>query len=288
MNNIFNEVFGRTDTAYLTPIEIALGVDENGMTTARRLYEFLELNPSNYSRWVKSNITENQFAEEGIDYWALVMEDERGFNPNPTQDFKLTAHFAKKLSVKGNSEKAEQAREYFARLEERVKAVVIDRSQLDPGTQLMLQLAENISRHELEQKRQAKEQERQGAELEQVKENQKVIAQALAKPVEMDFRTWVNSSLSAIAESESYLYIGSSQERYRAVRAESYERLNRKRPCRLELKVRNAKGNAANAGANNSQINAINKLTVIEADKDLRPVYESVIREMLAAYRVSI
>ena len=42
------------------------------------------------------------------------------------------------------------------------------------------------------------------------------------------------------------------------------------------------------AGANQSQINAINKLTVIEADKDLRPVYESVIREMLAAYRVNI
>lgn len=47
------------------------------MTTAKRLYEFLELNPSNYSRWVKSNISENQFAEEGVDYWTLVMHDER-------------------------------------------------------------------------------------------------------------------------------------------------------------------------------------------------------------------
>ena len=42
------------------------------------------------------------------------------------------------------------------------------------------------------------------------------------------------------------------------------------------------------AGANDSQLNAINKLTVIEADKDLRPVYEAVIREMLAAYRVNV
>lgn len=286
MNDLANQIF--TDTPHLTPIEIALGVDENGMTTAKKLYEFLELNSSNYSRWVKSNISENQFAEEGVDYWALVMYDERGSNPNPTQDFKLTAHFAKKLSVKGNGEKANQAQEYFTRLEERVKERAIDRSQLAPGTQLMLQLAENISRNELEQKRQAKEQERQGAELAQVKENQKVIAQALARPVEMDFRTWVNNSLSAIAESAGYLYIGNSQEKHRAIRTESYERLNRKRPCRLDLKVRNAKGNAANAGANNSQINAINKLAVIEADKDLKPVYESVIREMLAAYRVSV
>ena len=166
--------------------------------------------------------------------------------------------------------------------------MTIDRSQLDPGTQLMLQLAENISRQELEQKRKFQEQKRQAAELEQVKENQKVIAQALSRPVEKSFREWVNGSLSMIAESNNYPYIGSSQERYRAVRAESYERLNRRRPCRLDLKVRNAKGNAANAGANNTQINAINKLTVIEADKDLRPVYESVIKEMLAAYRVNV
>ena len=119
MNNLINQK--TVDTSHLTPIEIALGVDENGMTTAKKLYDFLELNPSNYSRWVKTNITENQFAEEGLDDWALVANDERDFNPNPTQDFKLTAHFAKKLSVKGNGEKAEQAREYFTRLEERVK-----------------------------------------------------------------------------------------------------------------------------------------------------------------------
>lgn len=50
-----------------TPIEIALGVDENGMTTASKLYSFLELNPSNYSKWCKTNITENEFAEENGD-----------------------------------------------------------------------------------------------------------------------------------------------------------------------------------------------------------------------------
>lgn len=54
-------------TKMQTPIEIALGVDENGMTTASKLYSFLELNPSNYSKWCKTNITENEFAEENSD-----------------------------------------------------------------------------------------------------------------------------------------------------------------------------------------------------------------------------
>lgn len=279
MNNLINQK--TVDTSHLTPIEIALGIDENGMTTAKKLYDFLELNPSNYSRWVKTNITENQFAEEGIDYWALVANDERDFNPNPTQDFKLTAHFAKKLSMTQKNQKGEAARDYFTKVEDGAKEMTLRMQEMSPQLQVMINM-------ELEQKRQAKEQERQAVELEQVKENQKVIAQALSRPVEKNFREWVNESLSMIAESNNYPYIGSSQERYRAVRAESYERLNRRRPCRLDLKVRNAKGNAANAGANNTQINAINKLTVIEADKDLRPVYESVIKEMLAAYRVNV
>lgn len=54
MNNLLNRPM--SDTSNLTPIEIALGIDENGMTTAKKLYEFLELDKSNYSRWLKRNI----------------------------------------------------------------------------------------------------------------------------------------------------------------------------------------------------------------------------------------
>lgn len=122
------------NTSFLTPIEIELGVDENGMTTAKKLYNFLELSPSNYSKWCRTNIVENSFAEENVDYWAFVLNDEWG--GQATTDYKLTAHFAKKLSVKGNSEKAEQAREYFATVEERVKQKAIDLTQLSPELQM--------------------------------------------------------------------------------------------------------------------------------------------------------
>lgn len=133
MSDIFNEVFGRTDTSHLTPIEIALGVDGNGMTTATKLYDFLELNQSNYSKWFRKNILDNEFAEENADYFPFVLRYESLTGEKERQDAKLTAHFAKKLSVKGNGERAEQAREYFARLEERVKEV--GRSRFAPGNQ---------------------------------------------------------------------------------------------------------------------------------------------------------
>ena len=107
-----------------TPIEIALGVDENGMTTARKLYVFLELRKSDFARWVKTNITENEFATENEDWLRFFIDAE-----TPTggkiqrEDYKLTAHFAKKLSCKGHGEKAEMAREYFTRVEEKARLI---------------------------------------------------------------------------------------------------------------------------------------------------------------------
>lgn len=110
-----------------TPIEIALGLDADGMTTARKLYEFLKMDESHYSRWVKSNITENPFAEENVDYFyspSMASKQKRG---NFAQDFKLTANFAKKLSMQGKTERAEQAREYFIRVEDKLKEVVLNK-----------------------------------------------------------------------------------------------------------------------------------------------------------------
>lgn len=274
-----NEIGKTVDTSHLTPIEIALGVDENGMTTAKKLYDFLELNPGNYARWCKSNILENPFAEEGKDYYSSFMKSEG--KGNFADDFKLTAAFAKKLSMTQKNQKGEAARDYFTKVEDGAKEMLLQMQEMSPQLQFMINV-------ELEQKRQSQEQERQAAELETIKENQRTITEALAKPAAESFRSWVNRCLSVIAESENYLYIGNAQQRHSAIRAESYERLNRKRPCRLEQRVKRAKGEATIAGASRTQINAINKLSVIEADRDLKPVYESVIREMLVAYRVNI
>lgn len=148
MDNIVNSTLQ-------TPIEIALGIDEYGMTTARKLYEFLELTPGNYARWCKSNITENDFAEEGIDYYSSSMKSEG--KGNFAEDFKLTAHFAEKLSCKGNGERAEQAREYFSTLDDKVKEVAINRQQLSPQMQMLMAMVESQARQELEQKRQAEQ-----------------------------------------------------------------------------------------------------------------------------------
>lgn len=105
-----------TGNANQTPIEIALGIDENGMTTAKKLYEFLQFAPQHYSRWCKRNITENPFAEENVDFWAFTRAGEWG--GQATTDYRLTAKFAKKLSMMQKNERGEQAREYFTKVED--------------------------------------------------------------------------------------------------------------------------------------------------------------------------
>lgn len=263
-----------------TPIEIALDIDSEGMTTARKLYEFLELAPQNYSRWVKTNIIDNEFATENEDYfYSSSMKSEQG-RGNFAEDYKLTAHFAKKLSVKGNSEKAEQAREYFTTLEEKVKQKAIDIASLSPQLQSLYGLIETQARQELEQKRLAKE-------VAEVKQSQNAIAETFAKANnEEDFQRWVNTCITRIAQSPYFCSGMQTSVKYSMARSESYDRLTKKRNCRLDDRVQRAKGRALEEkpSIKKTDLNKINKLSVITSDKDLKPAYELVIKEMMMCY----
>lgn len=124
-----------------TPIEIALGIDADGMTTARKLYAFLELAPQHFARWCKKNITENDFATENEDYTRLTTNGE-----TPTggkverEDYRLTAQFAKKLSMMSKSERGEQARDYFTSVEDKAKEMIIAMREASKDPMKMLKL----------------------------------------------------------------------------------------------------------------------------------------------------
>lgn len=93
-----------------TPIDVTLQIDDEGYTTSKKLYKWLELDQSHYSRWCRNNILENPFAESGIDYSPCGASKGKG---NFAEDYRLSADFAKKLSVMQKSERGEEARVYF-------------------------------------------------------------------------------------------------------------------------------------------------------------------------------
>lgn len=132
-------------TSDKTPIEIALQIDSNGMTTASKLYAFLELNPSNFASWCRRNITRNKFATENEDYIVFVVENE---NPKlggrPKTDYKLTSEFAKKLSMTGNTERHEQARNYFIACEQGLKIATTKLQARNDDIQALAQSVNNL------------------------------------------------------------------------------------------------------------------------------------------------
>ena len=272
MNDIMN-------TTMQTPIEIALGIDENGMTTVKKLFDFLGMSKNNYARWYKTNITDNQFAEENIDYFPFLTNEECG--GQASLDSKITAHFAKKLSMMQKNERGEEAREYFSSLEERVKQKAIDYSQLSPELQMFQKIFNSVAQQQLEQKRLAEQQERTEKKVD-------AISETFRKPSDKeDFKAWCKKCIARIVESDNFALGLQKKDKYALAWNESYERLNAERPCRLKQRVKTAQGEALQNGATPSKVKDINPLTIIAADKDLKPIYEKVIKEMMIYYCVN-
>lgn len=104
-----------------TPIEIALQIDENGMTSLRNLYEFLELSPSQFTRWCKRNVLDNPFATENIDYFTLRLDVDSSVKGQSKLEYKITSDFAKQLSMTVKNERGQEARKYFIACEQGLK-----------------------------------------------------------------------------------------------------------------------------------------------------------------------
>ena len=87
--------------------------EENGeqLVSARELYEFLELDKSQWARWTKKNIEE--IFEENQEYQRLDIVS----NGNNTTEYILKLDVAKELAMLSRSEKGKEIRKYFIELE---------------------------------------------------------------------------------------------------------------------------------------------------------------------------
>lgn len=252
-------------TVLQTPIEIALGIDENGMTTARKLYEFLELAQGQFSRWAKANITDNEFATENEDWWGFDIDVEG----NIVKDYRLTAHFSKKLSCKGNGEKAEQAREYFTRVEEKAKEMAINRSQLSPQMQMVMSLAESMARQELEQKKQAE----QVQKLESTVTNMKEI---FTEPIG-DWKADINAKVRNISVKSGI--------DYQTLYNQMYGELENEAHCVLARLQSNKIKRMEDAGNTKTAIKeGTTKIAVIFDNARLRVIFENIVRRYAMRY----
>lgn len=247
-----------------TPIELALGIDENGMTTAKKLYEFLELNPSNYSKWAKRNITENEFAVEGEDFHSYHMTNEgRG---NFAEDYKLTSDFAKKLSMTAKNEKGEEARNYFVAVENKLKQTAIEMNNLSPELRFLINV-------EMKQKEQQKQ-------IDDVKSD----LQGIRDTILLSPSTWRTDTSKMITRIAQKL---GGNEYIQTVREESYKLLEERAHVALSIRLSNIRKTMAENGVCKSKRDKLNKVDVIERDPKVLECYLAIVKEMAIKYGVS-
>ena len=145
-------------------------IDTDGKITARDLYEFLQLAPSQFSRWAKTNIEDNPFYSEGTDWWGFDIVS----NGNGTKDYRLTIDFAKHLCMLSRSERGKQARNYFIEIESRYQ------KQLAPTDPLDLIILQATMMKELRKNQEAQER----VQIEQGHQLRQLAAKQITSPTE--------------------------------------------------------------------------------------------------------
>lgn len=113
--------------------------------SARELYEFLDFDQSQWSRWWKTNIVGNPFAENMVDFQAFDIMS----NGNPTVDFALSIDFAKRLAMMAKTKRGEEARKYFIECEKQLQQQFAIPKTFSEALMLAAKQAETI---ELQQK----------------------------------------------------------------------------------------------------------------------------------------
>ena len=98
--------------------------DNNGQkaVSAFELYKRLGFNITNFHRWKSKNITENEYAIHGIDWFELVLNDEKeevnsSFEASKANNIVLSIDFAKRLAMLARTEAGEMIRRYFIEVE---------------------------------------------------------------------------------------------------------------------------------------------------------------------------
>lgn len=167
------------ETKKQTPIEIALQIDDEGFTTAKKLYEWLELDPSHYARWCKSTITENPYADEK-DYSPLMASKGKG---NFATDYKISTTLAKKISMTTNSEKGNSARDYFIGCE-----------------QALIRLAEQRHKTEIERAKGIAVRQALTKALQQSNENERMHGHAYSTYTDIVYKTVFGKTAKQLRE----------------------------------------------------------------------------------------
>lgn len=146
---------------------------------------------------------------------------------------------------------------YVTKFEEMEKSQSFDIACLSPQLQFMIQMEQNVKK--IEQRQQQTEQ-------------QVTVIKDTFLQHDENWRNMVKGMLNATAYR--------SGKSYRDIRSESYQLLEERGKCQLNIRLKNLQDRLADAGATKTKINETNRMDVIEADPRLKEIYTTIVKEL--------
>ncbi len=247
-----------------TPIEVMLQVGDDNRVSSKSVYEFLGGLPNHYARWCRGNIEDNQFAEEGVDFTPSPLM----VNGNLTIDYRLSVPFAKKLCMLSKTERGEQARDYFIKVEDALKKIARTIPQLTTN-ELVLKMAQaNV---ELEKQIGAVQQE-----VHEISGKFDAALKTFAAPSIDHWRADMDAKIKSIAETH-----GKSPLKLRGI---MYAELEQVATVDVSIRLTRLRGRMKKQGATYKERQAVTMLDVISKDKQLRVIFEGIVKKYQAVY----
>lgn len=156
-----------------------------------------------------------------------------------------------------------------------IKQPQIDTSRLSPELQMFNQLFTAVAETQIDMQKQSKR-------LDQIEQEQKRSYEIFSLDTGSDWKDKTNAILNRIA-----MRLGGG-EQYRAIRTKSYDILEKRARCRLNVRLENAKKEAYARGVlSPTKIKGISKLDVIANDTRLTEIYITIVKELAIAHEVN-
>lgn len=190
-----------------------------------------------------------------------------------------------KLAFKASNEVAEKFQDWLA-IEvipqiRKTGSYSIDTTQLSPELQMFNHLYKAIASTELKQREQDVRLEKIEHQQNQLEREQENIAEIVAlNPIEWRKKTTTILNKIALAR-------GGFDE-YRKVRNESYQVLDERARCKLDIRLTNRKKEMALNGATRTKLDKVSKLDVIADDARLTEIYLAIVKEMAIKHQIKV
>lgn len=104
-------------------------IEQNRLTTSKEIYNSIDFRNLSYSDWIETNLLNNPFATEGVDFIEIPSENTEKESSDSINNFKVTPEFSKKLlrSAKLEKDNTKNTLEFVSEALDMLKLCVLEK-----------------------------------------------------------------------------------------------------------------------------------------------------------------